>query len=460
LAVFGLAAPAAADTIKVKNEKDAGKGSLRKAIADSADGDRVVVPKGVYKLKSGPLQIDTDIEVQGAGSSKTVIDAQKKSGVIEVSATAGPIQLSKLAVTNGKADFAGAGINNFGDLTLDKVLVSKNQAGVIGGGIDTNGSLQVVASKITRNKVVTDAVRGYGGGISSPTATGPVELVRSSVTRNTVTAHGDDASGGGIMFGPTGGSSKLRVYQSTIADNTASGDLRGYGAGIAFTPFVSGGVNMPLEIVESTISGNRALGQDDYSFGGGIYFEPLASGAGTTSALTLENSTVANNLVQVDTGTALGGGVFLAPLVSTGGATPQTFTNSTIAGNDAAGMASEGGGVQVAQSGDPPTAANIIVADNIAATGTNCSDPLESDEGNLEDVSTCGFTLPNDVGPADPELRSLGDYGGPTQTLAIPEESPAVDQGLSGNCLSTDQRGVDRPRGAFCDIGAFEFEQP
>ena len=73
----------------MKNQKDSGKGSLRKALADAEDGDRVKVPAGLYKLKSGALVIDTDIEVTGAGSKKTVIDARQRTArVLEVSAGA------------------------------------------------------------------------------------------------------------------------------------------------------------------------------------------------------------------------------------------------------------------------------------------------------------------------------------------------------------------------------------
>ena len=35
--------------------------------------------------------------------------------------------------------------------------------------------------------------------------------------------------------------------------------------------------------------------------------------------------------------------------------------------------------------------------------------------------------------------------------------SPAIDAGDDSTCPPTDQRGVPRPIGAHCDIGAFEF---
>ena len=60
---------------------------------------------------------------------------------------------------------------------------------------------------------------------------------------------------------------------------------------------------------------------------------------------------------------------------------------------------------------------------------------------------------------ADPLLGPLQDNGGPTQTHALLAGSPAIDAALLANCPATDQRGVSRPQGPGCDIGAFELEQ-
>jgi hypothetical protein len=62
----------------------------------------------------------------------------------------------------------------------------------------------------------------------------------------------------------------------------------------------------------------------------------------------------------------------------------------------------------------------------------------------------------------------LKDNGGPTQTIALVPGSAAVDHvpvspvdyctaadGVTP--ITTDQRGVARPQGAACDVGAFEF---
>lgn len=61
---------------------------------------------------------------------------------------------------------------------------------------------------------------------------------------------------------------------------------------------------------------------------------------------------------------------------------------------------------------------------------------------------------------ADPLLGPLQDNGGSTHTHAPLEGSPAIDAiPLEVECTVTeDQRGVARPQGEGCDIGAYEVE--
>jgi hypothetical protein len=54
----------------------------------------------------------------------------------------------------------------------------------------------------------------------------------------------------------------------------------------------------------------------------------------------------------------------------------------------------------------------------------------------------------------------LADNGGPTLTRRPGDGSPAVDGAVAGGCTPTDQRGVARPFGAACDIGAYERAAP
>ena len=340
-----------------------------------------------------------------------------------------------------------------------KVLIEKNQAAV-GGGIDSAGGLSVFRSKVTRNKAFSQNDRSYAGGIRVNSATSPVTVIRSSVTKNKSIAKNADAFAGGIYFSvvTSGENRELFIDRSTIADNLAKGAGYGFGGGIQFQPILSGGTT-DLEIVRSTLSGNRAVGENGYSFGGAVFYQPVANGAGSNSPFILSNSTVTNNLAKLPSGSALGGALYLAPLANTGGTTPQTITNSTIAGNEASAVTASGGGIGVEDyGGSTPTVANSIIANNKAATGKNCSVPLTSLEGNLERGTTCDFDEPGDIPSANPKLKKLGHYGGPTRTMALPQNSPAVDAAPILACLPVDQRGINRPQGPLCDAGAFELK--
>ena len=68
---------------------------------------------------------------------------------------------------------------------------------------------------------------------------------------------------------------------------------------------------------------------------------------------------------------------------------------------------------------------------------------------------SCGALL-----KSDPFLGPLENNGGPTLTHALLLNSPAIDAGSATHCPDYDQRGISRPQGAACDIGAFEFVPP
>ena len=94
-------------------------------------------------------------------------------------------------------------------------------------------------------------------------------------------------------------------------------------------------------------------------------------------------------------------------------------------------------------------------------TGGNCANggTLTSLGYNLADDLSCSLTQPTDHPGVNPNLGPLATNGGPTQTHALLNGSPALDAGgtSANGCPATDQRGVARPQGAACDIGAYEF---
>ena len=75
----------------------------------------------------------------------------------------------------------------------------------------------------------------------------------------------------------------------------------------------------------------------------------------------------------------------------------------------------------------------------------------------MDSANTCGFDQIGDIINTDPRLGLLQDNGGETWTRALLANSPAIDQGDNSSCPALDQRGLSRPQGLACDIGAYEF---
>jgi hypothetical protein len=105
------------------------------------------------------------------------------------------------------------------------------------------------------------------------------------------------------------------------------------------------------------------------------------------------------------------------------------------------------------------TSKDSIVADNTSAIGANCSAVATSHGHNLENGTTCGFTGTGDLN-TEPHLGLLKDNGGLTPTQMPLAGSPAINHGETSGCAATDQRGVIRPQGPACDIGAYELAPP
>jgi hypothetical protein len=178
----------------------------------------------------------------------------------------------------------------------------------------------------------------------------------------------------------------------------------------------------------------------------------------------------------------------------------MTVTNSTVSGNSG----STGAGLLNAP-GATLELSNVTLSDNHATTraggirnaGTvtlrntiaaGNSAPLESDcsNGSIGVFVSEGFNLFGD-GTGCPSIASdqlvasasvftdvlgpLQNNGGPTDTHALLEGSPALDAGNPSGCvddlgalLTSDQRGLVRPQDALggglrCDVGAYE-QQP
>lgn len=207
-----------------------------------------------------------------------------------------------------------------------------------------------------------------------------------------------------------------------------------------------------LNLGELTLDSVTLAGHKSGGSGGGIY---------NTGTLTLENVTISGNRAKSN-----GGGL------SNHGGT-AALNNVTVTGNTAdSDNRSGGNGGGIFQSMGSLSSANTILAGNQDRSSgekhSDCSGQLISEGYNLiQDVAGCSLSGPQtgDLIGFDPLLASLADNGGNSLTHALLPGSPAVDAGnpeepgMSNTaCSAVDQRGIARPQGSACDIGAFELE--
>lgn len=314
---------------------------------------------------------------------------------------AGPIvKITGVTIRNGETlestgPTAGLDIDQGAFVGLSNSAVSDNDSRTRGGGIRNYGTLA-----LSRVEVRNNTLPEGGGGMMS--------------------------TGGGIFNEGT-----LTIHSSLIADNFAT---RGGGITNEGT----------LDITNSTVTGNHTAGA-----GGGIR---------NVGILNINASTISKNYAN-------------EPVYEYWEETKRF-----------------GGGIANIDKGHV-TMANTIVAENFdrrtkgeADFSPDCYSP-EADSftsyrdnliGILTDNCRLGDTVYGDtrydkVGTPDvplaPRLGWLGYHGGMIQVYSLLGTSQAVDgdhEQIGGDfydCPTWDQRGLARPQGVRCDIGAFELAQ-
>ena len=237
IAVLLLAATtmsAHAATITVTNTNDTGPGSLRQALTNANNGDRInFAVSGAITLTSGGLVVAKNVTISGPGANRLSIDGNQGSFVFSVDAIVTIATISGLTIRNG-------GIGNFGALTISNCVISGNSAGIFNGGTLTVGncdisgnsgdgianhafssgeaSLTVADSNISDNDSI---------GISnSAEEFGTLTVTMRSTTVSGNSAGGVLAQGGGVIFG---GSIQVTVTDCTVSGNSFWGGIHATG---------------------------------------------------------------------------------------------------------------------------------------------------------------------------------------------------------------------------------------
>ena len=419
---------------------------------------------------TGDLDIAGNVTIQGAGLDQTILDGNGSDRIFEIRPGA-RATVSGLTVKNGAPGgmLGGGGIlvDATAALTLTDSVVTGNAAVGGGGGIEVRGAL-------TANHAVIAANQGGGVLVDGGGATLVDVTVKDNTggfgLRNQNQAYLSFERGevrGNRAGGISNATSRADLTSLVIADN--------YGSGI----YNAGATNTVAKINLCVITGNAATN------GGGI------ANNGIGAIAEIAGSTIARNAATVAGGGVFNNGIITinASLVAenraqSGGGIDHFggtlhLTNDTLSGNTAS---DNGGGfynrgsavlkhVTLARNtaGGTETGGNIF-NDEASMTVANSVVALSDSDGNcfnsagsiislghnLDSGNTCGFASSGDSTDTDPWLGTLQANGGPTLTHALQPGSPAIDQADLARCTPADQRGVSRPQGSGCDMGAYE----
>ena len=450
--------------------------SLREAItaANAAAGtDAISLPAGIYTLTFGSQlpAVTSIIIINGGGAANTFIEANASANtatyrVFEVTTTGG-LTLDSLTVRNGRCNGScayiptnGGGILNGGSLIVFNVTFSANSATNSGGGM-----FNYLSSPILTNVTFSANSADTGGGMYN---------YSSSPTLKNVTFNGNSAvSWGGGMYNDN--SSSPTLTDVTFSANTATigGGMYNTNSSPALTKVTfsangatnyGGGMynnSSSPTLTDVTFSYNSAS-----SFGGGMYNDN-SSPALTNVTFSANGATFAGGgMYNTNSSPTLTDVTFSANSANTGGGMYNTnstpaLTNVTFSANSA-GI----GGGMVNDSGSSPTLKNTLIADS--PSGGDCVNNATStlnaaSSNNLiqNPAYACGLTngANGNIIGQDPVLGALANNGGFTQTHSLLAGSPAIDAGTNTGCPATDQRGMLRPLGGICDIGAYETVQ-
>ncbi len=441
-----------AATVPVTNTLDSGVGSLRNQVSAAPSGSTITFSvTGVITLTSGQISINKNLVVKGPGAGVLAVNGNNHSEVLYISAGTN-VQIDGLTIENGlNTTTNGGGIENYGTLTVTNSSFVSNTSTVIGtssagGGIynDVNATLTVYSSKFISNTA------DQGAGISN--GVGTTIISNSTFVSNTANSGGGLLNYGGNMTvtdslfdrntAHYGGGAISNIGVIYVTGSTFRSNFAGTsGAGIS-----SSGT---LDVNASSFLSNTTLAD-----GGGIYSESLAP-------VMVENSTFAHNKANAGSGIMNNGtfevsnSTFFSNSATYGGGIYNfgaiTLTFSTLVSNSA--TTTNGGGVSTGYL-KIMRIMDTIVAQSVR--GGDCAGTITSGSYNLGSDTSCAFTATHDISGTTILLGSLQNNGGPTLTIAPLIGSKAIDQG--GNvCPATDQRGIKRPQGNACDIGAVEL---
>lgn len=320
------------------------------------------------------------------------------------------------------------------------------------GGAWADGPIEIVRSRIADNTAADVSLPpwDWGDGVGGVSGYGAITITDSEIVGNTGFVGGVGRGGGPIAVtgsrihgnhGAVGGG--VSGYGLDIRGSVIDGNDAGFGGGIAGSG----------SIADSTIAGNHAVALAWYGSdgsGGGVLVEgevqilrtTISGNSGVTGSALLVTSSNPNQAMRVAASTISGN-----PL--TGPADPEAPTPAEV-------------WLDVSGANDELRFLHSAVGTPGIPTCGGDATAVVAEGGNFFTDHSCPTSVTGSdiLDGGDPELGALGDNGGATPTMVPMPGSPLRDRVSVADerCSGVDQRGIPRPQGLGCDIGAVEAE--
>jgi hypothetical protein len=348
--------------------------------------------------------------------------------------------ISNNTVTGGAGGKGGIGGNGTGTLGQGGIGGTGGAGGpTYGGAVYNEGILSLTNCRVTAN--ISLAGNGGAGGAAGSGAFpgrpgrggagaradaggiyngGDITIVGSTLWANSVQG-GNSAAGGtqsngighpGLKGGNSLGGGLYNAWSGMLVNCTFYTNVARAGSG------GNGGSG------SGTLSTAGPGGDGGDAYGGGFH---------NTGTLSMQNCTLAKCGAFGGTNGLAGSGIFSAPNGNPGHALGGNLSNT---GSRAANLAN-----------------SLIVWELFGGCGYGAVVDYGNNMTSDRSIALGAQSFPN---TANPRLGVLGFYGGPTPTVPLLANSPAIDKIPVQDAPPTDQRGVLRVNEA--DIGAYEFE--
>ena len=409
--------------------------------------------------------IDSNDAHAGAGDIDTIYSDIRGSNsyhVVDFNGETGPLRgstvLDGFTITGGNADdvsspehVVGGGLYCVGQgggdecsPTLRALIISGNNAANYGGGLFADAFSKGTSNPTLINVTFVGNHAGVAGGAMYNNGDGGL----SSPSLQNVFFNANSAPSGGAMFSFADSLTDAGMSSPVLSSVMFVGNTANVGGAIYLVARNGGQAAPVLNIV--TFSKNTTPATGPTFVGGAIYSE--AQGAGSIVIPTFFNVTFSEN------GSDVGGAI--ANIGDDSGRNSPRFFNVTFDGNTAV----KGGAVyNMADHG----AADMLMV-NVILWGDGTSGGVDPEVSNDGATARLDHTVIQGGCPADatftcssifvgdPILGPLAENGGFTRTLLPGLGSSAIDTGDDTDCPAIDQRGLTRPQGPHCEIGAVE----